>query len=85
MSTIATKIIATSFKNVFETGLHYARNGERVERVLTHLPASSPTLNVATFPLQDNPNCDTSAHVELSLGEARRLRDLLLTLDLDAE
>jgi hypothetical protein len=28
---------------------------------------------------------DASAHVKLSLGEARRLRDLLLTLDLDAE
>ncbi len=78
-------ITATSLNSTFETGLHYERNGERVEMVLTHLPASTPTLNVATFPLQNNPNCNASAHVELSLGEARRLRDLLNTLNLDAE
>ena len=73
MSIIATK----TTNNTFETGLHYERNGERVEMVLMHLPASTPTLNVATFPLQDNPNCDASAHVEMSLSEARYLRDLL--------
>lgn len=81
MSTIVTK----TTNNIYETGLHYERNGERVEMVLIHLPASTPTVNVATFPLADNPNCDASAHVELSLGEARRLRDLLNTLELDAE
>jgi len=85
MSTIATKTIATSFDNTFETGLHYERNGERVEMVLVHLPASTPTFNVATFPLADNPNCDASAHLEFSPSEARQLRDQLNTLDLGAE
>ena len=85
MSTIVTKTTATSFDNIFETGLHYERNGERVEMVLMHLPASTPTFNVATYPLQDNPNCDASAHLEFSLSEARQLRDQLNTLNLDAE
>lgn len=68
----------------FEDAITYDRiDGQSVEMVLSHLPNVSgdypptPTLTLASFRSSNNPKMKPHQHLELSMEEARLLRDLL--------
>jgi hypothetical protein len=66
----------------FETAVTYERsNGHEVQMTLVHSlhlhPGDEPALVVAVMQIDDNPNCEFSEQVTLSIPELRLLRDLL--------
>jgi len=73
------------FRNTsFETVLSYDRkDGKRVEFVLVHLPNISgegpqePFLALSSRSIRRNPNCVPNSLLNLSMEEARLLRDYL--------
>lgn len=67
----------TFHHNTFETGLIRKGRNWRTELMLVHLPGSQTELCLATFRLNNNPNNNPTAQIDLSIEEARLLRDLL--------
>lgn len=64
--------------NVWENGLNYGRvGGKRVDMVVTHLPGSEAHFSIGVYKLIGNPNLNPSQLVEITMEEARLLRDLL--------
>lgn len=65
-------------ENDFEHCLHYTRTGgKQVEMVVTHLPGSEACFSIGVYKLIGNPNLNPSQLVEITMEEARLLRDLL--------
>lgn len=76
----------SSRNNQHEISTSYNRtDGKRVEMVMMKQWACGPTeLLIGAYRTQDNPNCNTSQYVALSIEEARILRDLLNREDVQA-
>ncbi|HET8910564.1 MAG TPA: hypothetical protein VFN23_03820 [Ktedonobacteraceae bacterium] len=79
------------YQNSLEDAIHYQRlDGHKVEIVLNHFLAASgdvppePTLTLASFRQRKNPNMNPSEQIELSMEEARLLRDFLNREDITA-
>lgn len=71
-------------QNSFEHVLAYQKSGdEHVEIALSHVyceesgAPTTPTLGLASYRTVNNPNMVPSAKIELSMDEARMLRDFL--------
>ena len=64
--------------NRFETSIVQKSSNWRLEMVLVHTPGPGfLALAIAIFSLKRNPNLKAKESVELSMQEARLLRDLL--------